>query len=96
MVLVNKGSASASEIVAAVLQERGRATVVGESTFGKNLVQWVSETRDGGQMRVTVARWETPDGLDIGIRGLAPDIEVEADPDTDGDEVLEAAIGLLR
>lgn len=96
VVLVNRASASASEIVAAVLQERGRATIVGEPTFGKNLVQWVTETRDGGQMRVTVARWETPDGLDIGIRGLTPDIEVVSDPATDVDDVLAAAIDLIR
>ncbi len=95
VVLVNQASASAAEIVAAVLQERGRAIVVGQPTFGKNLVQWVSETRDGGEVRITIARWETPGGLDIGIRGLAPDVEVASDPSTDVDEVLEVAIDLL-
>ncbi|MDH4118446.1 MAG: S41 family peptidase [Acidimicrobiia bacterium] len=94
-VLVNRGSASASEIVAAVLQERGRAVVVGEPTFGKNLVQWVSESRDGGQLRISIARWETPAGRDIGIRGLEPDVVVRADPNTDVDEVLEAALDVL-
>lgn len=95
VVLVNQASASAAEVVAAVLQERGRATIVGESTFGKNLVQWVDETRDGGEVRITIARWETPGGLDIGIRGLAPNIEVAPNPATDVDEVLEAAIEVL-
>lgn len=95
VVLVNQASASAAEIVAAVLQERGRAVVVGQPTFGKNLVQWVDETRDGGEVRITIARWETPGGVDIGIQGLEPDVEVAADPTTDVDEVLEAAVEVL-
>lgn len=93
-VLVNGGSASASEVVAAVLQERGRATVIGTKTFGKNLVQLPFRARNGGQFVVSIARWTTPGGLDIGIRGLEPDIVVE--PAIDGsDPVLERAVRLL-
>jgi carboxyl-terminal processing protease len=95
VVLVNRASASAAEVVAAVLQERGRAVIVGESTFGKNLVQSYQTARDGGMIGITIARWETPEGLDIGIRGLDPDVVVAADPDTEADEVLDAGLALL-
>lgn len=93
VVLVNGASASAAEIVAAVLSERDRATVIGTSTFGKNLVQLVGASRDNGEIRITTARWKTPGGLDVGITGLMPDIVVE--DDVDGDPQLEAALDLL-
>lgn len=93
-VLVNGGSASASEVVAAVLQERDRATVIGTRTFGKNLVQLPFRARNGGQFVISIARWTTPGGLDIGITGLQPDIVVE--PASDGsDPALERAVSLL-
>ncbi len=95
VVLVNRASASAAEIVAAVLQERGRAVIVGETTFGKNLVQSYQTARDGGMIGITIARWETPEGLDIGIRGLEPDVMVAADPETEADEVLDAGLAVL-
>ena len=93
-VLVNGGSASASEVVAAVLQERGRATVIGTRTFGKNLVQLPFRARNGGQFVISIARWTTPGGLDIGITGLTPDIVVEASADG-SDAVLDRALALL-
>jgi len=95
VVLVNRGTASSAEIVAAVLQERGRALVVGEPTFGKNLVQLVEPTRDGGQVALTIARWSTPGGLDIGLRGLQPDIVVEWDPADGGDPILDAGLAMM-
>lgn len=95
VVLVNRASASASEVLAAVLKEQGRATVIGEHTFGKNLVQQVYSARDGGELRITVARWETPGGLDIGITGLEPDILVEPDIIGGSDPILEEAFRLL-
>lgn len=95
IVLVNRGSASASEVLAAALQERGRALVIGEPTFGKNLVQQVYTANDGGQLRITVARWETPGGLDIGITGLDPDIFVEPDILTGTDPIFEEALSQL-
>lgn len=95
VVLVNRASASASEVLAAVLKEQGRATVIGEATFGKNLVQQVYTARDGGELRITVARWETPGGLDIGITGLEPDIVVVPDVIGGTDPILDEALALL-
>ena len=93
--LVNRASASASEVLAAVLKEQGRATVIGEPTFGKNLVQQVYTARDGGELRITVARWETPGGTDIGITGLEPDVYVEPDVIGGTDPILDEALRLL-
>ncbi|MGH8916682.1 MAG: S41 family peptidase [Acidimicrobiia bacterium] len=72
--VVNQGSASASEVVSAVLQERGRATVVGENTFGKNTVQQRFGLSNGGALKLTIARWLTPGGLDFGEVGVTPDV----------------------
>jgi carboxyl-terminal processing protease len=76
-VVVNKGSASASEVVSATLQERGRATVIGESTFGKNTVQQRFSLSNGGALKLTIARWLTPGGLDFGGTGVTPDVELD-------------------
>ena len=75
--VVNKGSASASEVVAATLQERDRAEIVGESTFGKNTVQQRFNLSNDGALKLTIARWLTPGGLDFGGAGVAPDIELD-------------------
>ena len=74
VVLVNRGSASASEVVAGVLQETGRAVIMGESTFGKNTVQQQYPLSNGGAVKVTIARWVTPSGADFGGDGVTPDI----------------------
>lgn len=95
VVLTNRGSASASEVVAAALQGRGRATVVGQPTFGKNLVQQVFAAPGGGEYRISVARWEGPDGVDVGVSGLQPDVVIDDDASSTVDEVLEAALGML-
>lgn len=76
-IVINKGSASASEVVAAALQERGRATVVGESSFGKNTVQQRFSLSNGGALKLTIARWVTPGGLDFGGVGVTPDIALD-------------------
>jgi len=81
--VVNKGSASASEVVSAVLQERNRATVVGENTFGKNTVQQRFSLSNGGALKLTIARWLTPGGLDFGGVGVTPDVAMDIDPDLD-------------
>ncbi len=72
--VVNKGSASASEVVAAALQEDGLVTVVGENTFGKNTVQQRFGLSNGGALKLTIARWLTPGGHDFGGTGVTPDV----------------------
>jgi carboxyl-terminal processing protease len=96
VVLVNGGSASASEVVSAALQEAGRATIVGEATFGKNTVQRQFNLSNGGAIKVTIARWVTPDGASFGGGGVLPDVVVETSPDDSSDLVLERAIALLE
>jgi len=75
--VVNKGSASASEVVAAALQERDRAQIVGENTFGKNTVQQRYSLSNDGALKLTIARWLTPGGHDFGGTGVTPDVPME-------------------
>jgi carboxyl-terminal processing protease len=75
-VLVNKGTASASEIVAGALQDHGRAVIMGTPTFGKGSVQTIIELEDGSGLKLTVARYYTPKNRSIQERGIAPDIVV--------------------
>lgn len=86
-VIVNRGSASASEVVSATLQERGRAVIVGEHTFGKNTVQQRFNLSNGGALRLTTARWLTPEGFDFGGVGVGPDIPLDVDDLTPEDLV---------
>jgi carboxyl-terminal processing protease len=98
VVLINGGSASASEIVAAALQERGRATLVGERSFGKNTVQvWSRLENNNGGVRITVSRWFTPDHNSVAPDGIQPDIEAARTADTppEEDPVLDAALAFL-
>ncbi len=90
-IVVNKGSASASEVVAATLQERDRAVVVGENTFGKNTVQQRFDLSNGGALKLTIARWLTPDGHDFGGTGVTPDVPLDV-ADLTPDELVEAVV----
>jgi carboxyl-terminal processing protease len=98
VVLVNGGSASASEIVAGALQDYCRAVLIGEQTFGKGSVQLVHQLSNGAELRVTKARWFTPNDNAINGEGLEPDLVVELtaeDAEADLDPQLARAIELL-
>lgn len=98
MVLVNEGSASASEIVAGALQDYGLATLVGMKTFGKGSVQEVRDFEDGSALKVTIYEWLTPKERTIHKTGLEPDVVVEQtleDYEAKRDPVLDRAVGIL-
>lgn len=95
VVLIDGGSASASEILAGALKDNGVATIVGTPSFGKGSVQELVNITGNTSLKVTVARWMTPNGISISNGGLIPDVEIEYDPDTDTDEQLEGAAELL-
>lgn len=100
-ILIDEGSASASEIVAGALQENGVATLVGKNTFGKGSVQQLIDITDNTSLKVTIAKWLTPNGKSISDGGLTPDIEVELDVEeisdaTPMDTQLQKAIEILK
>jgi len=99
VVLINGGSASASEIVAGALKDYEAAILVGDQSYGKGSVQAIEELRDGGVLKVTVARWYTPKGNNIDKDGITPDVKVERtaeDFDNDRDPQLDKALEQLR
>lgn len=98
VVLINGGSASASEILAGALSQHGVATLIGENTFGKGSVQELVDLPEGSSLKVTIARWFTPDGSSISDGGLEPDIVIERTPEqilAEEDPQLEAALAWL-
>lgn len=101
VVLVNQGTASASEILAGALKDNHRATIIGERTFGKGLIQSLFDLSDGSGLAVTVAKYETPAHIDINKQGIKPDVTVSLDPiamtqlGTTADRQYEAAVELL-
>lgn len=102
VVLVNQGTASASEILAGALQDNGRAKLVGEKTFGKGLIQSLFDLTDGSGLAVTVAKYETPNHHDIHKLGISPDLQVALEPitfdqvGTQADQQYQAALKLLK
>lgn len=99
LVLINDGSASASEIVAGALQDAGRAILIGQKTFGKGSVQELEELKQGAALRLTVAKWLTPKGRSIDNAGIEPDVKVdlsEEDQKAGRDPQLDKALELAR
>jgi len=98
-ILIDEGSASASEIVAGALKEQGVAILVGKNTFGKGSVQELIDITDNTSLKVTIARWLTPEGKSISNGGLSPDYDVDLDPEkfkNGEDTQLQKAIEVLR
>ena len=100
LLLMNRFSASASEITAGALKDLGVAVLVGETTFGKASVQSLHELSDGGALRHTIAHYLTPNGRDIHRQGIEPDVVVEAEPSNKlggtQDAQLKAAVQQLH
>ena len=98
-VLVDGGTASASEIVTGALQDRKRATVVGTETFGKGVFQEIEGLPNGGALDITVGEYFTPNGRNLGPhdghRGLTPDVKAQDNPDTKPDEALQRAVSVV-
>lgn len=99
VILINKGSASASEILAGALRDQLGIKLVGEKTFGKGSVQTLENFQDGSSLKITIAKWLTPKGFVIAEQGLEPDINVELteeDVKAGRDPQLDKAIEILR
>jgi len=96
VILINKGSASASEIVSGALKDNGKAKLIGETSFGKGTIQQSEDLGSGAGFHVTIAKWLTPNGIWVNGKGLAPDILVSLDSkDQTRDSQLEKAIEVL-
>lgn len=99
VVLINKGSASASEILSGALKDNHRATIVGEQSFGKGLVQEINRLPDEAGVNITIQRYLTPSGTDIHKKGITPDVVVEfkkENADAKDDVQLKKAIEILK
>jgi carboxyl-terminal processing protease len=96
VVLINGGSASASEILAGALMDHKVAKSVGETTFGKGTIQEAEQVENGAGLHITIAKWLTPNGTWINDKGIKPDYEVKDDPETEVDEQLEKAIEVVK
>ena len=94
VVLVNRGSASASEVLAGALQDHGRALIVGEKTFGKGSVQSVLNLRNGSGIRLTTSRYFTPNGRSIQAEGILPDVEITAVQVIENDDQRKREVNL--
>jgi carboxyl-terminal processing protease len=95
VVLVDRYSASASEIVSGALRDDGRALLVGQRTFGKAVVQTTDPLANGGALHLTIARYLTPKGFDLNHKGLEPNVVVVDNPKTPADEALQRALEVV-
>jgi carboxyl-terminal processing protease len=99
IVLVNEGSASASEIVAGALKDYGKGKILGKKTFGKGSVQTVEDFKDGSSVKITVAKWLTPEGSYINEQGITPDEEVDMtakDYEEGKDPQMDKALEIIK
>lgn len=99
VIIMNRFSASGSEVLAAALHDNSRATIVGEKSFGKGTVNVSNDLKDGGQLYISIAKWLTPNGTQIDGVGIRPDIEIklsDVDIDMRRDVQLFKAIDVLR
>lgn len=95
VILINEGSASASEIVAGSLRDYQRAEIVGTKSFGKGTIQEAEDLPGGAGLHITTARWLLPSGESVDEIGLKPDIEIKDNPETETDEELDKAVETL-
>jgi carboxyl-terminal processing protease len=99
VVLINQGSASASEILAGALRDNRNVLLIGEKSFGKGSIQELEELRGGSRLKVTIANWLTPKGQSITDKGLEPDIKVEMtekDYEEGRDPQLDKALEIIK
>lgn len=96
IILVNEGSASASEILAGALRDNKSLKLVGDTTFGKGTIQEPLQLEKGAGLHITTAKWLTPDEYWVHEKGLEPDVAIEDNPDTTEDEQLQKALELLK
>ena len=96
VILVNEGSASASEILAGALSELKGYKLVGEKTFGKGTIQEPLQLEKGSSLHITIAKWLTPKGTWVNEKGIEPDVNISDKDDTAEDEQLQEAIRLLK
>ncbi len=96
VVIINEGSASASEILAGALRDIAKIQLVGEKSFGKGTIQEPRQLEGGSGLHITIARWLTPSGYWVNEQGLKPDIEVTDDENTEEDEQLQEALKVLK
>lgn len=96
VLLVDENSASASEIFAGAVKDHKVGTIVGETTFGKGIVQNSYQMYDGSAVKLTISKYYTPSGNNIHGKGIAPDVEVQQDQETEQDEQLDEGIRVLK
>jgi len=99
VILINKGSASASEILAGALRDNRGVKIIGETSFGKGSVQELTKLKGNSSLKITIAKWLTPNGESITDKGLEPDIKVEMtteDYDAGLDPQMDKAVEIIK